>query len=219
MKNRLGNSLNALVALNLLAILAPSGKLQAQSLLDAIRNLEFPPEPENFDKGWQDRVALEFEIINSAGLDSLRAGLKDGDKFVRSMAARALGIRGDKASADALAELARNDPEFLVRVRAVESLGLLKMKLQVIEAAKKDKHAGVSWAADLAADQFKSDLDLAAQTRRSFAQGIEREEMGKAKVGQPAPDFTAQTLEGKPFKLSSVLGKAPIAIYFAAFDQ
>jgi peroxiredoxin len=42
--------------------------------------------------------------------------------------------------------------------------------------------------------------------------------MGSAKVGNPAPDFTAFTSDGKPFRLSSVLGKKPIAIYFAAFD-
>jgi peroxiredoxin len=42
--------------------------------------------------------------------------------------------------------------------------------------------------------------------------------MGTAKIGQPAPDFTALTSDGKPFKLSSVLGTKPIAIYFAAFD-
>jgi hypothetical protein len=42
--------------------------------------------------------------------------------------------------------------------------------------------------------------------------------MGSAVVGKPAPDFTALTVDRKPFQLSSVLGKKPIAIYFAAFD-
>jgi hypothetical protein len=34
------------------------------------------------------------------------------------MAARALGIRGDKASADALAELVKSDPMYFVRIRS-----------------------------------------------------------------------------------------------------
>ena len=72
---------------------------------------------------------------------------------------------------------------------------------------------------DLAADQLKSDYDCAAQIRRAFARGIDRQEMATAKVGQPAPNFTAETLDGKPFQLSSVLGKKPMAIYFAGFDQ
>jgi hypothetical protein len=214
-------------ALISLAVLLPTVQAQEpKSALEKYRDLEFPAAPENtgngfkdLDKGWQERVSLEFEIINTAELKSLRSGLKDEDRLVRSIAARALGIRGDKASADVLAELARNDPEYMVRIRAVESLGLLKMKLEVIEAVKKNDEAGVAWAADLAIDQFKSKQDCAAQIQRAFAVGIDRKEMGVAKVGRTAPDFTAQTLDGKTFKLSSVLGKKPIAIYFAAFDQ
>ena len=38
------------------------------------------------------------------------------------------------------------------------------------------------------------------------------------RINDIAPDFTAQTSEGKPFKLSTILGTKPIAIYFAAFD-
>ncbi len=211
----------------LLAGLIFSTPLLAQSPLEQYRRLEFPAEPSNDEPGfaalapgWQARVAAEFAVINHADPDSLRAGLLDRDKHVRAIAARALGIRAEKKSAEALAKLAQEDPEAMVRIRAVESLGLLKMKLDVIEHVKKnDKHAGVTWAADLAIDQLKSDLDCGAQIRRSFARGIKRSEMAVAKVGQPAPDFTAQTLDGKLFKLSSVLGKKPIAIYFAGFDQ
>jgi peroxiredoxin len=42
--------------------------------------------------------------------------------------------------------------------------------------------------------------------------------MGTAKLGKPAPDFTALTSDGKHFRLSTALGKKPIAIYFAAYD-
>src|SRR5262249_18448124 len=143
---------------------------------------------------------------------------KDKDPFVRSLAARALGIRADEASADALAELVKSDPEYMVRIRAVESLGYLKMKSEAIELAKKDRDNGVLWSAGLAPGHLKSDTDHAALVRKAYAVGIKREVMGSAKVGKPAPYFTAQTSEGKPFKLSSVLGKKPIAIYFAAFD-
>jgi len=210
----------------LLLLPPPLQSQESKSALERYRDLDFPGGADAskvgfkvFEKGWQDRVALEFEIINTADLKSLRAGLKNEDRLVLSMAARALGIRGDKASADALADLALNDPEFMVRIRAVESLGLLKMKLEVIEAVKKKDEAGVAWAADLSIDQFKSKLDSATQIRNAFAVGIKRKEMGLANVGQVAPDFSAQTLDGKTFKLSSVLGKKPIAIYFAAFDQ
>jgi HEAT repeat protein len=137
---------------------------------------------------------------------------------VRSIAARALGIRGDKDSADSLAELATADPQYMVRIRAVEALALLKLKPEAIEAARKDSHLAVQWSANIAIRQLESKGDDAAVLRKAFAAGIKREAMGSAKVGQRAPDFAALTIDGQPYKLSDVLGKKPIAIYFAAFD-
>jgi hypothetical protein len=208
-----------ILALAGLLLLPHTGWAQQTSPLERYRKLEFPPKDENFSKGWQERVALEYEIINAADLKALRAALKDEDPFVRAIAARALGILGDKEAADALAELVKSDKDHLVRIRAVESLGYLKMKPEVIELAlKKDRGPGVSWVAKLAADQVTHETDYAKQLRDAFATGIKREVMGTAKLGMPAPDFTAVTSDGKPFKLSDRLGKKPIAIYFAAFD-
>lgn len=188
------------------------------ALLDSYRNLEHRPTMENFNKGWKERVLVEFEIVNSTDVVALKAGLKDRDPFVRSIAARALGIRADKASADALAELVKSDPEPMVRVRAVESLGLLKMKREVVEVAKKDSSSAVQWVAQMAVGQVNSDTDYGALVQKAYAAGIKRDNLGIAKVGEPAPDFAALTSDGQPFKLSKVVGKKPLVIYFAAFD-
>jgi HEAT repeats len=206
------------IALAGLLLLPCAGWTQLTSPLEKYRRLEFPPKDESFAKGWQERVALEYEIINAADLKALRVALKDEDPFVRAIAARALGILGDKDSADALAELVRNDKQYLVRIRAVESLGYLKTKPEVIQLATKDRDGGVSWVAKLAADQLRSDTDYARQLREAYATGIKREAIGTASLGKPAPDFTARTTDGKPFQLSAILGKKPIAIYFAAYD-
>lgn len=218
MRTRVFGPIAFLVGLLGLVVAAAGWAQQLPSPLERYRNLEFPPKNDNFDKGWKDRVALESEIINAADLKSLRVALKDSDPFVRAMAARALGILADKASADALAEMANVDPEYFVRIRAVDALGFLKMKPEAIELAKKDRDPGVQWTARIAAGHFKSAADDAAHVRQAYAAGIKREAMGSAQVGRPAPDFSAQTSDGKPFKLSSVLGKKPIAIYFAAFE-
>ena len=202
----------------LLALPVASSLGQPQPVLERYRRLEFPPRDENFDRGWQERVALEFEVIAAADLASLRAGLRDSSPIVRSIAARALGIRADKESAALLAELVKSDPEPMVRIRAVESLGYLKRMPDVIALAMKDLDAGTQWAARLAAGQLENVADFAAPVRQAHAGGIRREDMDRAKVGQPAPDFSALTVDGKPFKLSSVLGKRPIAIYFAAYE-
>src|SRR5262245_51447886 len=159
-------------------MLVPSiGWTQPTSPLEKYRKLEFPPNAENFAKGWQERVALEYEIINGADVNALRIALRDENPFVRAIAARALGILSDKDSADALAELAKTDKEYLVRIRAVESLGYLKLKPEAIQHAIKDRDGGVSWVAKLAADQLKSDTDYARQLREAFATGIKREVM------------------------------------------
>jgi len=208
----------ALVVAGLHVPLAVIGAQPLSSPLERYRKLEFPPSEENFDKGWKDRVALEFQVVNAADLGTLRTALKDPDPLVRSMAARTLGIRGDKDSAESLAELVKSDSEYMVRIRAVEALGHLKMRAEAIDLAKKDAHLAVQWAADTAARQIKSDTDYASQMRQAFAAGIKRASMDSAIVGQKAPDIAALTIDGKPFKLSDVLGKKPIAIYFAAFD-
>lgn len=202
----------------LLLLVLTSRSAEPQSPIESYRRLEFPPKDENFEKGWKDRVAADYDVINSADVTSLRAALKDGDPFVRAIAAYALGVRKDTTSADALAELVKHDKEYVVRIRAVEALALLKMKPEAIESAQKDREPGVPFVAKLVAGQLKSEIDYAAEIRQAYAAGIDRGAMGSAVVGKPAPDFTALTIDGKPFQLSSVLGKKPIAIYFTAFD-
>ncbi|MBI3864385.1 MAG: HEAT repeat domain-containing protein, partial [Planctomycetia bacterium] len=197
-----------------LAVTSP-GRAGPPSPIERYRNLKHPPTFENFNKGWEERVLVEFDIVNSAELTALRAGLKDDDRFVRSIAARALGIRGDKDSAEALAELVKSDPECIVRARAVESLGLLKMMPEVIDLAKKDSTTEVQWVARMAAGELKSEIDSRELMQQAYAVGIKADKLGVAKVGQPAPDFSAHTSDGKPFKLSSVVGKKPILLYFA----
>lgn len=202
-------------------LLLPSAIGRGEEPLSPIENyrkLEFPPGDKNFERGWKDRVAADYNVINSADLTSLRAALQDGDPFVRAIAAYALGVRKDTTSADALAELVQSDKAYVVRIRAIEALALLKMKAEVIESAHEDKDSGVPFVAKLVAGQIKSKTDYAAQIRQAYAKGIDREAMGSAVLGKPAPDFTALTLDGKTFRLSAVVGRKPIAIYFAAFD-
>lgn len=188
------------------------------SPIEKYRELEFPPNDENFEKGWKERVAADYEVINSADITSLRAALKDDVPFVRAIAAYSLGVRNDKASADAIAELAKSDKAYVVRIRAIEALALLKMKANVIASAQKDPDPGVPFVAKLVIGQVTSEVDYAAQIRQAYADGIDRGTLGSAEVGKPAPDFTVLTIDREPFRLSSVLGKKPIAIYFAAFD-
>src|SRR5262249_56247009 len=97
------------IALAGLLLLPAVGWTQPTSPLEKYRKLQFPPKDENFAKGWQDRVALEYEIIDAADLKALRIALLDEDPFVRAIAARALGILGANDSPAPLADLAKPD--------------------------------------------------------------------------------------------------------------
>ncbi len=135
------------------------------------------------------------------------------------MAARALGILGDKTSVQALSSLVRNDPESSVRAGAVEALGWLKSGTDAIEEAKKDKHFGVRNQAEHAAGRAGNAVDYAAKIRDAYSAPLTREEIGSAKVGAAAPLFTALASDGETFKLSDVLGKKSILLYFAITDN
>lgn len=188
------------------------------SALERYRNLPLKPEYENFDKGWQERVELEFEMVNHPNRSELRKGLKDTDPYVRSISAKVLGFLADRESINLLAEMAAKDPIYHVRIRAIEALGFLKARQDVISAGKFDPDFGVKWTAKTVEGMVTDKVDHAAQARESFAQGIRRKDLASAVVGKKAPEFTAKRLDGRTFKLSEVRGKKPIAIYFAAFD-
>jgi len=65
-----------------LLVLPPVGYSgEPTSPIENYRKLEFPPSGENFEKGWKDRVAADYAVINDAELKSLRAALGDGDPF------------------------------------------------------------------------------------------------------------------------------------------
>jgi hypothetical protein len=70
----------------------------------------------------------------------------------------------------------------------------------------------------MAAGELKSETDFRELMQKAYAAGMQADKLGLAKVGQPAPDFAALTSDGKPFKLSTVVGKKPLLLYFAAFD-
>ena len=48
-----------------LLLLAPaSWSAEPLSPIESYRRLAFPPKGENFEKGWKDRVAVDYDVIN-----------------------------------------------------------------------------------------------------------------------------------------------------------
>ena len=84
--------------------------------------------------------------------------------------------------------------------------------------AKSDKAWNVRWLSKVAEGQLKSKVDYAAKVRKAYEAGITRKEMGTARVGSPAPDFSALDIDGKPFKLGDVVKKKIVVLTFQVAD-
>ena len=186
--------------------------------LDEYRKADFSQKKGKFDDGCRRRILLESELIRAGKPELIRPALKDPNRDVRAFGATALGILGDKPSAGAIAELAKSDPDPLVRGMAVQALGWLKAGAEAVQAAKSDKSADVQFLARVAEGHFKDPTDYAAKVREAYKAGIKPEEMASARVGQPAPDFAALDSEGRPFKLSDVLRKQVVVLTFQLAD-
>ena len=61
-------------------------------------------------------------------------------------------------------------------------------------------------------------VDYAAQVRKAYKAMLPAKKMGVARVGRPAPDFSAVDTEGRPFTLSSHIGKRIVVITFQLAD-
>ena len=119
-------------------------------LLEEYRKADFSQKMGVFDDACRTRIALEYKIIQAGRPASIRLALKDPRRNVRAFAATALGILGDGKSASAVAGLARNDPDAMVRGMAVQTLGWLKAERAVIDAAASDKSRDVRFLAKVA---------------------------------------------------------------------
>ena len=204
--------MNALTAIVLISLLFQ------ESPIDAYRKADFSQKNGKFDDACRNRIALEHSLIRAGDPAPLRAALGDKKRDVRAFAAAALGILGDRDSIDRLAEVARKDPDSMVRGKAVQALGWLKAGSDVIEAAKSDRAWNVRWLSKVAEGQLKSKIDYAAKVRKAYEAGITRKEMGTARVGSPAPDFSALDIDGKPFKLGDVVKKKIVVLTFQVAD-
>jgi hypothetical protein len=201
-----------------------AGLLQAAQespdrLLDRYRKLDFAATRTGpLNQTDKEKLALEGALIRAGKLEPFRAALKDSLPPVRAFAARALGILGDKESADALSVLVKGDPDGIVREGALQSLSWLKAGADAIQAAKSDRDSFVRFAAGAAEAQRTDPVDYAAKIRAEYDVPLTLESMDRARVGQIAPDFSAVDTEGNPFQLSKVVGKSIVVLDFLIAD-
>ena len=199
----------------LLALCTCSTPAPERNLLEEYRRADFGDKESwpALDEAYKARIALEFEIIRSGRIEPLRGALQDTDPYVRAFSVAALGILGDHASEPAIAKLVE-DPavDRMVGNAALQALGWLKSGLEVVRSARAKSRTLNRRLIDLAERQIQDPVDHAAKIRESYRLGLRREEIGSAKAGRPAPDFSAIDTDGKPFGLGSVLKEKKVVI-------
>lgn len=172
------------------------------------------------DKGWVLR-ARTLQAVARKGQEAgpaLRAVLTSGTAPARAFAAQALGFTGDAESKEDLAAAAEHDSDAIVRLYAVDSLGMLggiehEELLKRLEAS--EKNGEVKRHARYALE--REGVPVAADVVATLS-GWNPENAAVAKLGEAAPDFELQTVADEKIRLSDFRGKSAVVLVFVYGD-
>ena len=168
------------------------------------------------DDSWK-TYALTLRNLVAAGEDALPAIkhelLANENRQVRAICARALGYTRSTAVVDALRKALLKDSWPTVRLLAADSLGKIHSEKAIAalrESEQTEEHNDVKIFIQLALDR---ELVMAASTRESLLE-INKENIGSAAIGQPAPLFKLESSQGQKIALSQFKNKKPVALFF-----
>lgn len=195
---------------------------QKPDLIEEYRNADFGDLQNTpvLDDAYRNRIALEFELIRSDRIEPFMNAVRDPNRHVRAFAISALGILGDFESEGMMAELlADPDIDSMAGGAAVQALGWLKRGLKAVQSARATLRTACPHLLDIAERQINGPIDHAAMVREAWQTGLRRDEIGSARVGKPAPDFTAIDTDNRPFRLAEALQRHRVVVLvFVAED-
>lgn len=174
------------------------------------------------DTDWQVRTLAVRDLVKAgnAAVPALIPALGDANVQVRYLAAMALGIQRADAAVPALEKALRDDKDSTVRSQSAIALGQIGVKssLAAVQAAQKDdKDRDVQHQAEIAAYAIEHAQTATPELAKAYA-ALDEATFGKAKVGEPAPDFTLPDTEGKTWKLSDFRGKKHVVLVWVFAD-
>ena len=174
---------------------------------------------ETGESGWKVRAKTLKQLVagGEASIPALEKSLTDGNAPTRILAAQAIGYLAPSANIDKLTEIFKNDDEPAVRLYIADAIGM--------SGRGKD----VDWDA-LSKNEKNRDVKMHINYAKSRgATGVEKSvtaslakmpdaQIDSAKVGEPAPDFTLNSVDGTEFSLSQFKGKQPVVLIFIYGD-
>ena len=171
------------------------------------------------DRGWKLRAGTLRRLVaqGKASIPALEKALTSGNAPTRIVAAQAIGYLAPLANIETLTEVAKTDAEPAVRLYAVDAIGMSGKGKNVDwdALAKNEKNRDVLMHINYAKSRGTEGI------RKSVTASLAKmtdDRIDSAKVGQPAPEFTLNSIDGTEYSLSQFKGKQPVVLIFIYGD-
>jgi HEAT repeat protein len=214
-----------LVALALVgsAVLSAADKETPRAKKQAAAEAEARQIVARFDKGdpgWKVRMEALVRLARAgpAVVPVLAEALHKGPPSTRELAAQAL-VHFAEPSTRPVLERALADPKSGVRLYAIQALSMFGRLPRTERHEKILRNDPSFWGVRpmMAAALERDDRPNAAQLRKLLAD-YDLRQMGSARPGEMAPDFTLADFSGKTYRLSQFRGKKTVVLRFILFD-
>ena len=172
------------------------------------------------DRGWEVRFRAlrQLVLLGETSTPTLLEALDSPDSEVRILAAQALSLVGDPSARAALAKCLQKDLSASVRLYAADGLGILgasehKDLLERVRA--EDKNGDVRSHCGFALE--RPNKDVLGRVREDFGK-YDVAQLSAVRLGEPAPNVTLESHDGKPVELASFRGKKAVVLVFIYGD-
>ncbi|MGD9720130.1 MAG: HEAT repeat domain-containing protein [Pirellulales bacterium] len=172
------------------------------------------------DDGWKARmIAFQSAVrFGDGAVEPMRKLLRDGDASQRALAAQVLGYLPARTAREELLRTAREDAEPVVRLYAIDSLGMLGtdgMNLDWKALADQQKNRDAKRHVTYASERENSPI---AKEGIDQLSSWDASQMDTAQVGHPAPAFELSSVSGEKVRLSDFRGKSAVVLVFVYGD-
>ena len=174
---------------------------------------------ETGEAGWKLRALTLKQLVagGETSIPAIEKSLATGNAPTRILAAQAIGYLASFANIEKLTAIVQNDVNPAVRLYAVDAIGMSGRGNDVNFDAltKNEKNRDVLKHINYAKSRGAEGVKKSVTT--SLAQMAE-DSIDSAEVGQRAPDFTLNSVDGTKFSLSQFKGKQPVVLIFIYGD-